>query len=106
MYCSSIREAIAVLLLFGMTVLMQVNAIGMGKGLGIYAVDLIYRNHYIVATFFNRSRDEDSRQNEKLTIDSQGFIIATSSNSSKPITWYQYTDNGRSIDVIDRIFIK
>jgi hypothetical protein len=32
---------------------MQVNAIGMGKGLGIYAVDLIYRNHYyIVGTFF------------------------------------------------------
>jgi hypothetical protein len=67
---------------------------------------LIQCNSWGFCKILHRSRDEDSRQNEKLTIDSQGFIIATSSNSSKPIIWYQYTDNGRSIDVIDRISIK
>jgi hypothetical protein len=67
---------------------------------------LIQCNSWGFCKIIYRSRDESSRQNEKLIIDSQGFIIATSSNSSKPITWDQYDKSGRSIDVIDRIPIK
>lgn len=67
---------------------------------------LIQCNSWKLCKTLYRSRDESSRQNEKLMIDNKGFLFATSANSSKLIVWDQYDENGRFVGVIDRIPIK
>jgi hypothetical protein len=84
------------------------------SGQKVYHLDLLKgfdRNYRLVqcdswrsCKIISHSRDESSRQNEKLMIYNQEFLFAISSNSSEPIAW-SYDDNGRP-DVVYRIPIK